>query len=121
MQHIPSDHPNRQIKPGHLLEPFRWAADALTILIEEKPSLIIHPEYQDSFRSLPGAGLIRASPHLDKLNDPDLRLGIALDVALGGPEVGVFGEHLHFWSDPSTVSATKISSFFGLIRRGTLR
>jgi hypothetical protein len=32
---------------------------------------------------------------LNQLYDPNLRVGIGLDVGLGGTEVGVTGEHLH--------------------------
>jgi hypothetical protein len=41
MHQIPSDDPNRRIKPGHLLEPFGWAADALTTIAIAKPYLMV--------------------------------------------------------------------------------
>jgi hypothetical protein len=41
MHQIPSDNPKRRIKPDHLLEPFGWAADALTTIAIANPNLII--------------------------------------------------------------------------------
>jgi len=41
--HSPSDRDARHIQPGHLLEPFGWAADALIGIVTAKPHLLVDP------------------------------------------------------------------------------